>query len=195
MLYYIYSVKDTISLPPSHFGEDLNEAAYGILKSKYERTLDKDIGVILSVFNIRDISDGVILPGDPSTHHDVRFDVLAFNLEVNEVVEGEVSELVEFGAFVRLGPLDGLVHLSQITNDFINYDRKSAMFVLRNTGRSLKKGDNVYAKVSTVSMKNNIKDTKIALTMRPEGLGKPEWLKEPKVPSKKPQEKRGPRRK
>lgn len=29
-------------------------------------------------------------------------------------------------------------------------------------------------------MKSNLKDTKIALTMRPDGLGRPEWLKEPK---------------
>ena len=39
----------------------------------------------------------------------------------------------------------------------------------------------MLAKVSTISLKNNIKDTKIALTMRPDGLGKPEWMKETKA--------------
>ncbi len=38
---------------------------------------------------------------------------------VEEVVAGEVTELAEFGAFVRIGPIDGLVHVSQITNDFL----------------------------------------------------------------------------
>jgi DNA-directed RNA polymerase subunit E' len=179
-LYYTYTIKDTLSISPSYFGEDINKVATDILRNKYERTIDRDMGVVLVVYDVRDISDGVLMPGDPSTYHDVTFNILTFKLEVDEVVTGEVSEIVEFGCFVRIGPLDGLVHLSQITGDFINYDRKSGMFVSRNTGKTLKKGDVVYAKVSTISMKSNAKDTKIALTMRPEGLGKPEWLLETK---------------
>ncbi len=179
-MYYVHTIKDTISIPPTHFGEDINKAAKEILRARYERTLDKQMGIIIALFDVRDISDGAVLPGDPATHHTVTFDLLTFNLDVGEIVVGEVSELVDFGCFVRLGPIDGLVHMSQITNDYINYDRKTGTFVLKNSGRSLKKGDAVYAKVSTISLKNNIKDTKIALTMRPEGLGKPEWMKEPK---------------
>jgi len=189
-LYYKYTIKDTISIPPSYFGEDLNKVATGLLRQKYERTLDKDMGIILAVYNVRDISDGYLLPGDPSTHHSLTFDALTFKLEVEEVVVGEVSELVEFGCFVRVGPLEGLVHLSQITSDFISFDRKSGVLSSRNTGKLLKKGDVVYAKVSTISWKSNIKDTKIALTMRPEGLGKEEWLLEEEKPAKEKKEKK-----
>ncbi len=178
-MFYVYTIKDTISIPPSHLGENPNAAAGNILRKKYERLLEKGMGIILAVFDVRDISDGFIMPGDPSTHHDVTFDMLAFDLEVGEVLIGEVTELADFGCFVRLGPIDGLVHLSQITNDFITHDRKAGVFVLKNSGRMLKKGDIVYVKVSTVSFKNNIKDSKIALTMRPDGLGKYEWSKEP----------------
>ncbi|MDE1856028.1 MAG: DNA-directed RNA polymerase [Candidatus Micrarchaeota archaeon] len=188
-MYYVHTIKDTLSVPPAYFGSDIEDAAAQVLRNKYERVIDRDMGVILAVFNVRDISDGFILPGDPNTHHDVTFDVLAFTLEVEEVVIGEVSELVEFGCFVRIGPLDGLVHLSQITSDFINYDRKTGVFSSRNTGKTLKKGDTVYAKVSTISIKNSVKDSKIALTMRPEGLGKPEWVTE-----KPRQVKEGPRK-
>ncbi|MDE1825008.1 MAG: DNA-directed RNA polymerase [Candidatus Micrarchaeota archaeon] len=183
-MYYVHTIRDTLSVPPAYFGVDLNDAAAQVLRNKYERVIDKDLGVVIAVFNVRDISDGTILPGDPNTHHDVTFDVLSFTLEVEEVVVGEVSELVEFGSFVRIGPLDGLVHLSQVTSDFINFDRKTGVFTSRNTGKTLKKGDTVYAKVSTISIKNSVKDSKIALTMRPEGLGKPEWIIE------KPREKR-----
>ena len=100
---------------------------------------------------------------------------------MDEVVLGEVSELADFGLFVRLGPIDGLVHLSQITSDFITFDRKTGVFVSKNTKRTIKKGDTVYAKVSTVSIRNTIQDIKIALTMRAEGFGKPEWIKEDKL--------------
>jgi len=174
-LYYINTIRDTVSIPPEQFDKNLKEVAELLLRTKYERTIDKNLGVILTVFDARDISDGIIMPGDPSTHHELRFDVLSFSLEVDEVFVGDVSEIMEFGCFVRIGPLDGLVHLSQITADFMSYDRKAGTFNSKNTGRSIKKGDTVYAKVSTISMKNTVKDTKIALTMRPDGLGKEEW--------------------
>ncbi|VVB76928.1 DNA-directed RNA polymerase subunit E' [uncultured archaeon] len=180
-MYYLYTITDSVSVPPKHMSEDAEGATTDILRSRYERTLDKDIGIILVVFNVRNISDGYILPADPNIHHDVTFDVLAFGLDVEEVVVGEVSELADFGLFVRLGPIDGLVHLSQITSDFITYDRKAGVFVSKNTKRTIKKGDTVYAKVSTVSMRNSIQDIKIALTMRADGFGKPEWIKEDKL--------------
>ncbi|MEM3290316.1 MAG: S1 RNA-binding domain-containing protein, partial [Candidatus Micrarchaeaceae archaeon] len=109
---------------------------------------------------------------------------------IEEVVVGEVSELAEFGCFVRIGPMDGLVHISQIADEFMTFDRKANMFISKSTKRMLKKGDIVYAKVSTISMKNNIKESKIALTMRPEGLGKPEWQFEKKETQKKQGQKR-----
>ncbi|MGC8586882.1 MAG: DNA-directed RNA polymerase [Candidatus Micrarchaeia archaeon] len=188
-MYYTYTIKDTIGIPPEYFSTDVQESAKEMLRKKYERIVDKDIGIILAVFNVRDISDGTILPGDPAVHHDVTFDVLAFNLEVEEIITGEVSEMAEFGCFVRIGPVDGLVHMSQIIDEFVNFDRKTGMFTSKSTNRTLKKGDEVYAKVSTISMKNSIKDIKVALTMRPDGLGKLEWLtEEPK--ERRPQVKR-----
>ena len=174
-MYYIYNVKDTFKMPPDQFGEDIAKVAASVLQKKYEGMIDKDMGVIVCVFDIGSVSDGIVYPGDPATHHDADFKVLAYMPQVEEVVAGDVTELADFGAFVRIGPVDGLVHVSQIANDFISLDKKVSSFISRKTGISLKKGDLVYAKISTVSMKNSIKDSKIALTMSPEGLGKPEW--------------------
>jgi DNA-directed RNA polymerase subunit E' len=177
-LYAIYEVKDTFRLPPEQFNKNIEEVAAGILQKKYEGTIDKQLGVVVAVFNIRNISDGAIYAGDPATHHNVGFDLLAFMPYPEEVVAGEVTELVEFGAFIRIGPMEGLVHVSQVTNEFLSFDKKTPAFVSKKSGRSLKRGDVVFAKISTVSMKNTVKDSKIALTMRPEGLGKEEWQRE-----------------
>ena len=175
-MYKIYAVSDVFKLPPEHFGDNLESVATDVLRRKYEGQIDKEIGVIVAIFDVSDISDGEIFAGDPATHHSAKFRVLAFMPTVEEIVAGEVSELVEFGAFVRIGPMEGLVHVSQIANDFLSFDKKTPAFVSKKTGKSLKKGDLVYAKISTVSMKKTVKDSKIALTMKPEGLGKMEWI-------------------
>jgi len=177
-MYYTQTVKDTFKLPPGDFNKNIEQVAEQILQKKYSGMIDKEAGVIVKVYSVRDISDGMIYPGDPSTHHEVKFDMLSYMPYVDEVVIGEVSEIAEFGAFVRIGPIDGLVHVSQITNDFLSFDKKSQQFASKRSGRALKKGDVVYAKISTVSMKNSVRDSKIALTMKPEGLGKMEWITE-----------------
>ena len=177
-MYYVHTLQDTFKMAPEFFDRDIEDVATMVLKRKYEGAIDKKLGVVVSVFNIRNIGDGAILPGDPATHHQVEFDMLTYMPYVDEVVAGEVTELAEFGAFVRIGPIEGLVHVSQITNDFLTFDKKVPAFVSKRSGRSLKKGDSVLAKISTVSMKNTVKDSKIALTMKPEGLGKAEWITE-----------------
>jgi DNA-directed RNA polymerase subunit E' len=97
---------------------------------------------------------------------------------VNEVFEAEVKEIVEFGAFVSIGPFQGLLHISQFGREKYFYDKKAKTLVSRAEKRSVKKGDTLLVKVSTVSLKATTADTKIGLTMRPDGLGKPEWMDE-----------------
>ena len=177
-MYYVHTVKDAFKIAPEYFDRPIEKVAIEVIKKKYEGRIDPKVGVIVSVFGVRNISGGIIYPGDPSVHHKVEFDMLTYLPYVEEVVVGEVTELAEFGAFVRIGPIEGLVHVSQITNDFLSLDRKVPAFVSKRSGKNLKKGDTVYAKISTVSMKTSVKDSKIALTMKAEGLGKEEWISE-----------------
>jgi DNA-directed RNA polymerase subunit E' len=132
--------------------------------------------VVLAVWNVKAAGDGIVIPGDNAAYYDVNFDALCYMPQVNEIVESDVSEIVEFGAFLTLGPMEGLVHLSQIANDFLTFNKKTMSFTGRESKKVLKKGDHVFAKISTVSMKSSIPETKIGLTMRPDGLGKDEWL-------------------
>jgi len=191
-MFKIYTVADTVRVDPAFFELELPEAITRILRDRYERRVDPELGIVLSVWNPREVSEGRIIPGDGASHHKCVFDALTYLPEPNEIVEGEVNEIVEFGAFVRIGPLDGLVHLSQITNDFLTFDKKIPAFVGKESKKTLKKGDLVLAKISVVSMKGSLADTKIGLTMRPEGLGKEEWLhmKAAAAPADKPKEKK-----
>ena len=175
-MYFVLTCKDKVRLPAQYFSMKLEDSLSQILREKYERRIDKDAGMVLALWNVKPDGDGVVIAGDNAAYYDVKFDVLAYHPLVNEIVETEVSEIVEFGAFLQLGPMEGLVHLSQIANDFLTYNKKTASFTGRESKKILKKADHVFAKISTVSMKSSIPETKVGLTMRPEGLGKDEWL-------------------
>jgi DNA-directed RNA polymerase subunit E' len=96
---------------------------------------------------------------------------------MQEIVEGEVVEIVKFGAFIGIGPFDGLLHVSQITNEYISYDEKNARLASKESNKSLGEGDRVRARIIAISLnEKEPRESKIGLTMRQTGLGKIEWL-------------------
>jgi len=90
-------------------------------------------------------------------------------------VKGEVIDVTEFGVFVRLGPVDGMVHVSQLMDDFVSYDPKNMMFIGKKTKRKVKEKSVVLARIISVSMAEN--QYKIGLTTRQPGLGALDWYK------------------
>jgi len=174
-MYQITSVEDVVRVPPELFGMTLADALKQILQEKYESLLDRDVGAVVSILEVKTDEIGKVIPGDGAAYYNTVFDVLTYKPELQEVVDGEVIEIVEFGAFVRLGPLDGLVHVSQITDDFLNYDEKGSRFVGKESKKTLSEGDKVRARIVTISLKKS-KENKIGLTMRQPGLGKFEWI-------------------
>ena len=162
------------------FGSKLEDAVLRILQDRFERRIFRNVGIVLLVVKPRIASEGIVIPGDGGAYYSVQFDSLTFIPQVNEVYEAEVKEIVEFGAFASIGPFQGLLHVSQIGREKYFYDKKNKTLVSRAEKKSIKKGDSLLVKVSTVSLKSTTADTKIGLTMRPDGLGKIEWLEEAK---------------
>lgn len=183
-MYKILTVEDTVRVPPNRFSEKLEDVILDILRKNYEGVSDKDVGTIISITNVMEISVGRVIMGDGASYHDVTFETLVYKPEVNEIVLGEVVEIVEFGSFVRLGPIDGLVHVSQVMDDFVGYDKKKGSLYGKESKRSLKEGDRVRARIVTVSLKRGTKGGKIGLTMRQPGLGKIEWIEEARKEAK-----------
>ncbi len=175
-MYFRKTIEDRIRVPPAMFGSVVEDAVQMILRERYEGRIFKDLGIVLSVDNPKVLSEGAVIPGDSGAYFTVQFDALSFLPAVNEVYRAEIKEVVEFGAFASIGPFQGLLHVSQIDREKFYYDKKSKSLTSKALRRSLKKGDDLIVKVSTVSMKSTSSDTKIGLTMRPDGLGKPDWI-------------------
>jgi len=189
-MYNLVTVKDTIRIPPRLFSASLEDSVIKAIQEQYEGRIDKDAGVVITVLNPREVGDGRVILGDGAAYHDVVFDILTFKPEMHEVVKGKVIDLTEFGAFIRFGPVDGLIHVSQVTDDFMSYNDKIGMLSGKTSKKTLKKGDIVTARIIAISMKDSVTESKINLTMRQTGLGKEDWNKEEKAEKKPKKEKK-----
>lgn len=174
-MYKMIKAKDTVRVSPEKFGMNLEEAIIASLKEKYEGILNRDIGIVLSIEDISDIGEGKVLPVEGAAFYPTEFKMLVFEPLEHEVVIGEVVDMTEFGAFVRIGPIDALVHVSQVMNDYVNYDEKNNFLVGKDSGKKLRLHDIVRVRIISVSYTD---ENKVGLTMRQPHLGALQWFED-----------------
>ncbi|MCE8423218.1 MAG: DNA-directed RNA polymerase [Candidatus Methanoperedens sp.] len=197
-MYKKMRLSDTVRIAPELLGQPIKDAVRCALRDKLEGLVDKKIGAMVAIINVQEVGEGHIIPGDAGVYYDTNFDALTFMPELQEIIEGSVLEVVEFGIFVGLGPLDGLVHVSQLTDEFVSYDERNSRLITKESGKSITVGDRVRARIVAVSLnEREPRDSKIGLTMRQHALGKLDWLEEARMekPKEGVEEKAKPKRK
>lgn len=175
-LFKLVTLEDTIRIPPETFGNPLEAVGHQQVKAKYEGIVDEELGYVIAVTDVKVSPVGKIIPGDGATYHKVTFSLLTFYPKIQEVLEGEVVEIADFGAFVRIGPIDALLHVSQLMDDFISYDEKQGVLLGKETKRKLTSGDQVRVRITAVSLGRAGSSGKIGVTARQPFLGKLEWI-------------------
>ena len=121
---------------------------------------------------------GKMVAGDGGTFHRVEFDALTFYPKLQEIVRGEIVDITDFGAFVRIGPTDALLHLSQVMDDYLKSDVKSGIIIASQSGRTLKVGSTLRSRITAVSLGKGASMGKIGITCRQPHLGTDEWIAE-----------------
>ncbi len=174
-MFYLSEVQDYIRVEPKLFGLPTMEAVDQQLKEIYTDYYDKEIGKVITVIRVLEVGDGVIIPGDGAAYYNTKFKLLVWKPEMHELVYGIISEITNFGAFINLGVMKGMIHISQTMEDYVSFS-KTNILTGKSTKRSLKQRDLCLARIVAISHKGD--EPKIGLTMRQPGLGKLEWIKE-----------------
>ena len=178
-MYHKLMLEDKVRVPPQRLGEKLEKVILDVLQEQLEGSIDKEIGIFICVTKVQDVGEGELVPGDGGVYYDVKFEALVLRLALQEVIEGVVVETTSFGAFISLGPIDAMLHVSQISDEYINYDEKNARLICQESKRFIGVGDVVRVRVVTLSLnEREPRDSKIGLTMRQAGLGTAIWLEE-----------------
>ena len=178
-MYMLTEVERVVRIPPVELKEDIDNVIDRLTWDAYEGRFGDDRTFTILVRNVRIEGPGRIVHGDGAVYQTVKFDQVVFKPRENEIIEGVVVEILKFGAFVRFGPLDGLLHVSQILNDRVDIDEANQRLVGKDSGRYLAVGDIVRARIVSIDLnEKSPQDSKIGLTMRQPGLGKLQWIEE-----------------
>ncbi len=174
-MFYVTEVEDYVRVEPKLFGMPTTEAVENQLHETYKDYYDRELGKAVAVIEVLNVGEGVIIPGDGATYYKSTFKLLAWKPELQELVYGIISEITNFGAFINMGSMQGMIHISQTMDDYVTFS-KSNTLTGKASKRILKSGDMCLARVVAVSHKGD--EPKIGLTMRQPGLGKTDWIKE-----------------
>ena len=185
-MFYLTEVEDYVRVAPKLFGLPTAEAIEQQLKETYKDYYDKELGQVVAVIEILEIGEGVIIPGDGAAYYNSKFKLLTWKPELQELVYGIISEITSFGAFINLGVMRGMIHISQTMDDYVSFSKANSL-TGKSSKRSLKVGDLCLARIVAISHKGD--EPKIGLTMRQPGLGKLEWIKEDAIKRQKAAEK------
>jgi DNA-directed RNA polymerase subunit E' len=177
-MFYITEVEDYIRVEPKLLGLPTREAVENQLKETYANYYDKELGKAITVIEVLGIGEGVIIPGDGAVYYNSSFKLLAWKPELQELIFGSIPEIATFGAFIDMGVIRGMIHISQTMDDYVSFSKANSL-IGKASKRSLKQGDLCLARIVALSHKGE--SVKIGLTMRQPGLGRLDWIKEDKV--------------
>ena len=140
--------------------------------------INAELGYIIMILDAKVDEMGKMIAGDGGTFHKVEFEALTFYPKLQEIVQGEIVDITDFGAFVRIGPTDALLHLSQVMDDYLKSDVKMGLILANQSGRTLKVGSTLRARITAVSLGKAAAMGKIGITCRQPFLGADEWIEE-----------------
>ena len=176
-MFYIVEIADHIRVEPELFGLPVKEAVRQQLQKSFENYIDEELGSVIAVLDVLSVGEWILIPGDAAAYYESEFKLLIFKPVLQELLYGQITQITNFGAFMNLGAMEAMIHISQTMDDYVSFSKSDAL-IGKNSKRSLRKNDLCMAKVVSISYKTV--PPKIGLTMRQPGLGKVEWIADDK---------------
>lgn len=188
-MFYLIDVREKVGVEAQRLKEDIKQSISESIEARHAR---EENGFFLGVTEIKKIGEsGDILPERPEIYFDVDYVALFFQPLQGEIIFGTVADVAEFGPFVRIGPLDALAHISQITAEKMTYNPQQDVIANKDGKMTIQTGDSLIAMVANSAISKE--RMRVNLTMKQDGLGLLKWLtkEKKKKPTGEKAEKKG----
>ena len=92
-----------VKILPENLGKPRLEAITQEIESLYIDKVIKDLGLVITLYEIVSIEGGTVYPGEGSAHFKVEFRVVVFRPFVGEIIEGTLKKADKTGLYVDIG--------------------------------------------------------------------------------------------
>nr|ACO11554.1 DNA-directed RNA polymerase III subunit RPC8 [Caligus rogercresseyi] len=102
-MFVLSECKSLIRLPALHLGRNLPEALSEEINRKLSNRVVHNVGLAVCLFDILEIGESFLFPGDGASHTRVNFRILVFRPFMEEVINGKIKSCSKDGVQVSLG--------------------------------------------------------------------------------------------
>jgi len=102
-------MKDVVQVKPFNFVHNLKSSLEFGLNKKFANKVVHNVGLCISLFDIIEIGDSYILPGNGASHTPVTFRFIVFRPFIDEILTGKIKQCTREGVYVSLGFFDDIL--------------------------------------------------------------------------------------
>jgi len=119
-MFQLYELTREVRIAPHHLGHDRVEAVVDELNVKLANRVVLGVGLVMALWDVVEVGQGVIYPGDGGVHCAVKFRAIVFRPFQDEIIVGKIKRCTPEGVYVTIGffddifiPQEGLPHPSK----------------------------------------------------------------------------------
>lgn len=101
-MFILSKIKDLVRIPPDQFFRDTLSAVTHQLNTRYANRVVPHLGLCVAVYDILEVDEGQLRPGDGSAYIYATFRVVLFKPFVGEIITGWISQCTAEGIKVSL---------------------------------------------------------------------------------------------
>lgn len=101
-MFILLELSDLVRVPPQSFSQATLAAVKDELHKKYSNKVVSNLGLAICVWDILDIKDGLLKPGDGAAYVQAAFRLVVWKPFVGEILTGWVAECSADGIKVRM---------------------------------------------------------------------------------------------
>eukprot|EP00736_Rhodelphis_marinus_P007521 Rmarinus@m.8673 len=101
-MFILVTISEEVGVPPKNFNVTTNQAIEDALNEKFSNKVIRNTGLGICVFDLINIEDSYIYPGEGTSHTKVEFRLLVFRPFVGEIITGIIRSCSPEGINVSL---------------------------------------------------------------------------------------------
>lgn len=107
-MFILSEIQDLVRIPPHTFNTPIEVALTNELHKKFANKVVSNLGLVVAVWDLREIKDGRLKPGDGAVFVETTFRCVVWKPFVGEIITGWVAECSAEGIKVKVGFFDDI---------------------------------------------------------------------------------------